>query len=53
MKEERMLVLEQLAQGDISVAEAVSLLKVLAAIEALDLCCLAEFPVLSIEVYLN
>ena len=53
MKEERMIVLEQLSQGDLTVAEAVTLLKVLSAIEALDLCCFGTAPTLSIEVFLN
>ena len=53
MKEERMIVLDWLSQGDLTVAEAVTLFKVLAAIESLDLCCFGESPSLSIDVYLN
>lgn len=53
MEEKRMMVLERLEQGDLTVAEAVALLGVLSAIEALDICCLAETQSLSISVNLN
>ncbi len=53
MSANRIRVLEHVAQGNLTVDEAVTLLKVLAAIEALDLQLLNLCPSISIDLYLN
>ena len=53
MHESRIMILEYVSLGRLSVPEAVTLLKVLAEIEALDMCCVELPAAASIEVYLN
>ena len=49
----RLLILEHVSRGEITVDEAVTLLKVLSAIEAMDIETLAQAHSLDIDIYLN
>ena len=53
MNESRIMILDYVSEGRLSVPEAVTLLRVLAEIEALDICFADPLSAGSIEIYLN
>lgn len=53
MSESRMMILECVSLGCLSVPAAVKLLRVLAEVESFDVCCPDVLSAASIEVYLN
>ena len=53
MYESRITILDYVSKGRLSVPEAVTLLRVLAEIEALDICFADPLSAGSIEIYLN
>lgn len=53
MNESRMMILECVSLGCLSVPEAVTLLRVLMEIESFDFCCAEVLSAATIEVYLN